>query len=102
MLENYVAIWTGQYGIIAQVMQLVWHTVAIPLLSFTVYTAVTGQLQINKSIKTDLKLAQNYTNHLIRTHSNESILVMSHVTVRLCCKMGVCYTAVRRVFRLVE
>jgi len=51
MLENYIHIWTGSYGVIALLMQLVWHTVALPLLSFTVYTAVAGQLQINRSNK---------------------------------------------------
>ena len=51
MLTNYVMIWTGQFGIIAQVMQLVWHVVVIPLLSLLVYTAVAGQYSINKSNK---------------------------------------------------
>ena len=51
MLENYIHIWTGHYGIIAQSMMLIWHIVAIPLLSLLVYTAVTGQYRINRSNK---------------------------------------------------
>lgn len=51
MLTNYIALWTGTYGILATVMMFVWHFVAFPLFALLIYTAVSGQYSIIKSNK---------------------------------------------------
>jgi hypothetical protein len=51
MLENYIHVWTGEYGVIALAMMYIWHIIAIPFLALLVYTTVAGQLQINRSNK---------------------------------------------------
>ena len=34
MLENYVALWTGELGVINQVYMVFWHFIAIPMLMY--------------------------------------------------------------------
>ena len=51
MWTNYIALWTGTYGEIAQLMMIVWHVFGLPLFSLLIYTAVTGQIAINRSNK---------------------------------------------------
>ena len=42
MLTNYIAIWSGEYGTIAQCMMFVWHFVAFPLFALLIHTAIKG------------------------------------------------------------
>jgi hypothetical protein len=34
MLENYIALWTGELGTINQVYMVFWHFIAIPMLMY--------------------------------------------------------------------
>jgi len=34
MLANYIALWTGELGVINQVYMVLWHVVAVPIMMY--------------------------------------------------------------------